>query len=54
MKRETCEKGATWTDWIPISSRQSRSAILRWNFLIIFGMLVVDFHVTRNGCSGTC
>ena len=31
-KRETCEKAATWTDWIPTSSRQSResrSAILR-------------------------
>jgi len=31
VKRETCEKGATWTDWIPTSrpSRESRSAILR-------------------------
>jgi hypothetical protein len=35
VKRETCEKGATWTDWIPTSShpscqiRLSRSIILR-------------------------
>jgi hypothetical protein len=31
VKGETCEKGATWIDWIPISSRpsrESRSAIL--------------------------
>jgi len=35
VKRETCEKSATWTDWVPTSfgpsrsSRLSRSAILR-------------------------
>ncbi len=27
VKRETCEKGATWTDWIPTSFRPYRSAI---------------------------
>ena len=26
VKRETCEKGAMWTDWIPISFHTSRSA----------------------------
>jgi hypothetical protein len=34
-------------------SCQSRSAILQWHFLIILGMLVVDFHITHNGFSGT-
>jgi len=32
VTRETCEKGATWTDWTPTlsrPSRQSRLAILR-------------------------
>jgi hypothetical protein len=24
VKRETCEKGAMWTDWVPTSSRPSR------------------------------
>ena len=36
VKRETCEKGATWIDWIPTSSRSSslsRSAILRGRVL---------------------
>mgnify|MGYP001374494475 CR=1 FL=1 len=27
MTRETCEKGATWTDWIPTSSCLSRAVI---------------------------
>jgi len=31
VKRETCEKGATWIDWIPTSSR---SAILRGRVLL--------------------
>jgi len=26
VKRETGEKGATWTDWIPTSSHPSRSS----------------------------
>ena len=34
VKRETCEKGATWTDWVPISFGPSRSAILRAVFLL--------------------
>ena len=28
VKRETCEKSATWTEWIPTSSRPSRSSSL--------------------------
>ena len=31
----------------------SRSTILQWHFLIILGMLVVDFPITHNGFSGT-
>jgi hypothetical protein len=34
-------------------SRQSRSTILQWHFLVILGMLVVDFPITRNGFSET-
>jgi hypothetical protein len=34
-------------------SRPSRSAILQWHFLIILGMLVVDFPITHNGFSET-
>jgi len=57
MKRETCEKGATWTDWNPTPSHaplQTRSAILQGRFHITSDMLVVDFKITQIGFSGTC
>jgi len=31
-----------------------RSAILQKIFLVISDMLVLDFHVTRDSCSGAC
>jgi hypothetical protein len=34
-------------------SRQSRSASLEGHFLVISDMLVVVFHITYNGFSGT-
>jgi len=57
VKRETYEKGATWTDWNSTpspASRRTRSAILQTRFLITSDMLVIDFKITQNGFSGTC
>ena len=57
MKGETCEKGATWTDWIPTPSpafRRTRSVILRTRFLISSDMRVNDLTITQSDFSGTC
>jgi hypothetical protein len=34
-------------------SRLSRSALLQEPFLVVLGILVVDFPITHNGSSGT-
>lgn len=39
VKRETCEKDATWTDWTPPSSRP---AILQWCFALVQDVQAID------------
>ena len=57
VKRETCEKGATWTDWIPTSSRpscQSRlscSIILRDRSPLGQDVQAIEVLPCRNGVS---
>jgi hypothetical protein len=51
MTYETCEKGATWADWIPTPSR---SDIPQRHFLVNLDLLVVDGTIAQDGISGSC
>lgn len=51
MTYETCEKGATWADWIPT---RPRSDIPQRYFLVNLDLLVVDFTIIQDGISGSC
>jgi len=57
VKRETCEKGATWTDWIPTSSRpsrQSRSASLLEHSPVVPDMRAIEIQAGLYRFSSTC
>jgi len=59
-KRETCEKGTMWTDWIPTSfspsrsSRLSRQAILRECVPVVPHVRTIEVLLCRNGFFSAC
>jgi len=56
-KRETCEKGLTWTDWISTSSRpsrQSRSAILQECSPVVPHVQTIEALACQNSFSAAC
>jgi hypothetical protein len=50
MTYETCERGATWADWVPT---QSRSDMPQRHALLTVDLLAVDFTITQDGISGS-
>ena len=60
VKRETCEKGAPWADWIPISfgpfrpSRLSRAAILQEYSPLVPDVGTIENLACQNCFSAAC
>jgi len=57
VKRETCEKGAPWADWIPTSfgpSRLSRAAILQEYSPLVPDVGTIEILACQNCFSDAC